>query len=461
MSYTNFKSRVLNHGYDHDGHYGWQCWDGFVEWCKENGIPQINTKPISQGGTGYVQDLWEFRKTNGMLKYFDEVEIMQQSDVAIFKKHLWTPSSHVAIFDSDIDGKYGYFLGQNQGSTITHPQGGSAFNLVKLPYEATYPTAFRIKPKKTTGGINVGHKTVNGDVYSDLITIARPELFWNGGSRPLSAIKYIVIHGTATTSVTGAYSTWLKSRNNMTSANYLVTPTETMGCVGENYVAWHSGGTGAITNYNSIGVEHINSSIGNINDASTYYFDTKTIDNGAKLVAEICKRLGIVPSAKTIVPHRAVSATACPQTLDMNDYIRRVQAYYNGTKAVSKSAPVRKVSTSSKYKVYRADDVKFVSGLWQIKCNDLTPTQFSWLENGIPVAMVNWVDKNGKNITDGKDNQFKKGMYFTFAGDEVNISDTGVGGYNYGYYWRKFTFGNFGAVWLSAWNKNHLVAGIK
>lgn len=303
----------------------------------------------------------------------------------------------------------------------------------------------------------MGQKNFNGDIYSDLVTIARPELFWNGGSRPLSAIKYIVIHGTATTSVTGAYSTWLKSRNNMTSANYLVTPTETMGCVGENYVAWHSGGTGTITNYNSIGVEHINSYIGNYNDASTYLFDNRTIDRGAKLVAEICKRLGIVPSSRTIVPHRSVSATACPQTLNMTDYIAKVLAYYNGAKRVSESSSV----TPKTYKIYRADEVKFVSGCYQIKCNDLAPTQFTWLENGIPVAMVNWVNKNGSNMTDGKDKDFKAGMYFTFAGDEAHITDTGQGGYNYGYYWRKFTFGKFGTVWLSAWNKNHLVTGTK
>lgn len=107
--------------------------------------------------------------------------------------------------------------------------------------------------------------------------------------------------------------------------------------------------------------------------------------------------------------------------------------------------------------VYQANDVKFVHGIYQIKCDYLVPTQFTWTENGIPVAMVNWVDKNGKNLTDGKDKDFKKGMYFTFAGDEAHITDTGEGGENYGYYWRKFIFGEFGEVWLSAYDKNHLV----
>ncbi|MCS4488367.1 peptidoglycan recognition protein family protein [Streptococcus sciuri] len=172
-------------------------------------------------------------------------------------------------------------------------------------------------------------KNVNGDVYSDLITIARPEVFWSGGARP-QAIRYIVIHGTATTNVVGAYSTWLKSRNYQTSANYLVTDSDIMGCVGENFVAWHSGGRGAITNENSIGIEHINSYIGNLNDASTYLFSDRTLENGARLTAEICKRLGLAPDRSTIKMHREVSQTACPQTLNIDDYVRRVQKYYNG-----------------------------------------------------------------------------------------------------------------------------------
>lgn len=190
-------------------------------------------------------------------------------------------------------------------------------------------------------------KNINGDIYSDLITVARPETFWSGGERSLSAIRYIVIHGTATTNIVGAYSTWLKSRNNQTSANYLVTDNDIMGCVGENFIAWHSGGTGAITNANSIGIEHINSSIGNYNDASTYLFSDKTLENGARLVAEICKRLGLKPDRSTIKMHREVSATACPQTLNIDDYVRRVQKYYNGTQSTATQTQQQSNQTKS------------------------------------------------------------------------------------------------------------------
>lgn len=106
---------------------------------------------------------------------------------------------------------------------------------------------------------------------------------------------------------------------------------------------------------------------------------------------------------------------------------------------------------------YEANEVKYVNGIFQIKCDYLAPVGFDWVENGIPVDMVNWVDANGNDIPDGKSEDFKPGMFFSFAGDEVNITDTGEGGYYGGYYYRRFEFGQFGTVWLSCWNKDDLV----
>jgi len=71
--------------------------------------------------------------------------------------------------------------------------------------------------------------------------------------------------------------------------------------------------------------------------------------------------------------------------------------------------------------------------------------------------MINWVDENGNNVPDGADKDFKPGMYFSFELDEAHITDTGEGGYNGGYYFRKFEFGQFGTVWLSCRDKDDLV----
>ena len=106
---------------------------------------------------------------------------------------------------------------------------------------------------------------------------------------------------------------------------------------------------------------------------------------------------------------------------------------------------------------YEANEVQFVNGIYQIKCDYLSPIGFTYFENGVPVDMINWVDKDGNDIPDGDSKDFKSGMFFSFEGYEDNITDTGVGGYYGGYYYRKFEFGQFGTVWLSCWNKDDLV----
>ena len=140
MSYQDFKNTHLGNGYDIDGWWGWQCYDFYAEYCNYLGVPYANCTD-----SGYAQDLWTQRHSNGILNYFDEVEVMQPGDVAIFDVTPSTPYSHVAIFDSDAGNGYGYFLGQNQGSDKTNPNGGSASNIVALPYSATFATAFRPK----------------------------------------------------------------------------------------------------------------------------------------------------------------------------------------------------------------------------------------------------------------------------------------------------------------------------
>lgn len=143
VSYNDFKNTHLDKGFNIDNHYGAQCWDGYAKYCIYLGVPYANCTT-----SGYVKDIWTNRHSNGILNHFDEVTQMQPGDVAVFKNHPSTPLSHIAVFDSDAGGGYGWFLGQNQGG-VPQPQGGSSFNLAKLPYSATYDTAFRPKKFKT------------------------------------------------------------------------------------------------------------------------------------------------------------------------------------------------------------------------------------------------------------------------------------------------------------------------
>ena len=130
---------------------------------------------------------------------------------------------------------------------------------------------------------------------------------------------------------------------------------------------------------------------------------------------------------------------------------------FNGaTSTQPTTQPTTPTKQSKAY--YLANEVAFVNGIYQIRCDYLAPkSAFDWTDNGIPVAMVNWVDENGGHVTDGADKDFKAGMYFSFEQDENGITDTGEGGYSNGYYWRKFDFGKYGTTWLSCKDKDDLV----
>ncbi|SQA20255.1 Phage lysin, N-acetylmuramoyl-L-alanine amidase [Streptococcus agalactiae] len=165
-TYQEYKSRSNGNAYDIDGSFGAQCWDGYADYCRFLGVPYANCT-----NTGYARDIWEQRHENGILNYFDEVEVMQAGDVAIFMVVAGvTPYSHVAIFDSDAGSGYGWFLGQNQGGA------NGAYNLVKIPYSATYPTAFRPKVFKNavtvTGNIGLN----KGDYFIDVSAYQQADL---------------------------------------------------------------------------------------------------------------------------------------------------------------------------------------------------------------------------------------------------------------------------------------------
>lgn len=144
MTYEQFKSMVLGKAFDFDNYPSYQkyqCWDGYVKFCIENGVPYDHCTV-----SGYVKDIYNNRNSNNLLKYFNAIYTMQPGDLCFFKETPnWTPYSHVAIFDHDNGDGYGWFLGQNQGGK------NGAFNLAKLPYSATFYYAFRLKNIDNSG----------------------------------------------------------------------------------------------------------------------------------------------------------------------------------------------------------------------------------------------------------------------------------------------------------------------
>ena len=171
-------------------------------------------------------------------------------------------------------------------------------------------------------------KNINGDIYSDVITRANDNAM-PSSSRGGFVPEFIVIHHMATTSFEGGMATWYGGG---TSANYAVNDTEIVGCVGENYSAWHAGGTGAydipnIPNINarSIGIEHVNST----GEPSWQVSDT-TIRNSAKLVADICKRYNIPITRDRIKRHGEITKTQCCGGLDIDKLVKYAQEIANG-----------------------------------------------------------------------------------------------------------------------------------
>lgn len=440
MDYKTFKSKWMNKGVDVDGAWHFQCWDSFAQWCKENGVPYTNCTV-----SGYVKDLWEQRRTNGILKYFDEVEDMEEGDVAVFKEVAgWTPVSHVALFDSDAGGGFGWFFGQNQGGV------DGVHNLVKLPYSATYPTAFRLKKKATQtkpqGGnttVAVPTKNINGEIYSGLITGVDPNPMNCDSNR--TKIDTVLIHHNASLNDAVARSTWYVSTGHGTSAHYQVTPDKIWGCVGENYVAYHAGNYPV--NQRSIGIEHLNNT-----GAPTWTIAEETYRNSAKLIRDICERYNIPIDNQHIIGHRVVAQTQCPGGIDIDKLIAMARGaeYLTPAKATPRPSAPGKMQHA-----YRVDDLKYVNGLWQVYSKELVPVAFDWTTNGIAVEDIIITDKNGAKLPD---QMTHVGDYFVF--DQTATGDTGVGGVGDGnYYWRKFKLRTSGEIWLSAWNLNHLLFG--
>ena len=173
---------------------------------------------------------------------------------------------------------------------------------------------------------------MSGEIFSKLITSVNPKIM-NSSSRHGAKIDRIIIHHNATTNKNVAMNTWVQGAPANTSAHYEVTPTEIIGCVGEQYSAWHAGGTGGrdipkISNPDgrSIGIENVNST-----GAPSWSVDHKTIINCARLVVDICKRYGIPIDRKHVLGHKEVTATACPGGIDVDEVVKLAKKYAHGS----------------------------------------------------------------------------------------------------------------------------------
>lgn len=139
-------------------------------------------------------------------------------------------------------------------------------------------------------------------------------------------IKYVVVHHNAgNTSMRGCYDTWTGRE---TSAHYQVDINGKIGqFVWDADTAWHAGNWTA--NLDSIGVEHADTT-----NCAPYTISSATLDNGAHLVAAICKyyQLGRPQWMVNVFPHSHFTATGCPASIfgsQRDEYMQRCQYWYD------------------------------------------------------------------------------------------------------------------------------------
>lgn len=158
--------------------------------------------------------------------------------------------------------------------------------------------------------------------------------------------KIVVHHNAGNLTARQIYNVW---QTREASAHYQVAVDGRVSQhVWDTDTAWHTGDWAS--NLTSIGVEHADIS------SSPWMLSEATLDNGAHLVAALCKRYGLGrPQWRVnVFPHSDFTSTSCPASLagaQNADYMARAQAWYDkmtGTaSAPSTAQPAQSVAAES------------------------------------------------------------------------------------------------------------------
>lgn len=170
--------------------------------------------------------------------------------------------------------------------------------------------------------------------------------------------KIVLHHNGGNLTGKGCYDVW---QTREASAHYQVAADGRITqLVWDADTAWHSGEWNA--NLTSIGVEHADIS------SSPWMLSEATLDNGAHLVAALCKRYGLGRPqwGVNVFPHSHFSATACPASIEGSQnaaYMAKAQAYYD---SMTGSHPAAESSPTTD-----AGGVNVVAGAYVVACDSL------------------------------------------------------------------------------------------
>ncbi|EFU79643.1 N-acetylmuramoyl-L-alanine amidase [Mobiluncus curtisii] len=136
-------------------------------------------------------------------------------------------------------------------------------------------------------------------------------------------LRAIVLHHNAGTLTTeGCYWAW---QTRKASAHYQVEVDGTIGqLVHDRDTAWHAGNANSYT----IGIEHANNRL-----APAWTISDATLENGAHLVAALCRAYGLgMPTwGVNVYPHQHFMNTGCPGAIagvQRDRYMSRARAWY-------------------------------------------------------------------------------------------------------------------------------------
>lgn len=165
-NYDTFRAAVINKGFDIDGYYGWQCWDGAALLWQQIG------KSLSTGGTGTAKGCWTNARAINAGTDFDlitSVKDVKRGDVVVFGGGQY---GHIGFADANYTGgNWISTLGQNQGGN-PGLNGGAAFNIANVSAN-NFLGAFRFKrwtvapaptpkPNPTKSVDEVAQEVING-----------------------------------------------------------------------------------------------------------------------------------------------------------------------------------------------------------------------------------------------------------------------------------------------------------
>lgn len=153
-TYVEFRNFVNGNGYDVDGMFGYQCWDGVDLLYQQSDIGQylytrynFDPSDLSYSGVKWCWLYAQARAANGS-GHFSEVtrvEDIKQGDVIVFNGPIGTyaTTGHIGFADTDYNGTdYIPILGQNQGPG-SNPQTGSPFNIINSYLGTAFLGGFR------------------------------------------------------------------------------------------------------------------------------------------------------------------------------------------------------------------------------------------------------------------------------------------------------------------------------